>query len=392
MALTIPTTQELFDQNLARLESALGQTAPLNKKAFLRVLAAVESMAATGLYKFAAERIKQSLALTATGDGLDLIGGQFDTLRKLAASTVVTATLPAITGTIIPATAGFIAAPNGQRYFLDGAVEAVAGVATLSLTAEIPGTDGNLVVSDTLTIVSAVAGAEQTATVTAITTTGADSETDTAYRPRVLFAMRATTGGANATDHKIWAEEVSGVLRAFPFAGKPVGGGTSYPGDRTVYIECDSSIDPDGIPPTSLLDDVRDSLNYDPVTGRSRMVLGMTDDTLYVEAISRLSVDITITNLVTPAGIDAAVKAAISDALDLYFAGIAAYVEGVDLEQDRNDQITNLTLSDIIQGVLTLNGSSAEGVAFEIAATPYDIYQLSPGELTKTGAITYAVV
>ena len=38
----IPTTQQLADQNLARLESALGQTAPLSDKAFLRVLAVVE--------------------------------------------------------------------------------------------------------------------------------------------------------------------------------------------------------------------------------------------------------------------------------------------------------------------------------------------------------------
>lgn len=392
MALTIPTVQEISDQNISRFEAALGQSVPLNEKAFLRVLSAIEALVASGLYKYAAERARQNLAISADGDWLDLIGNEFSTPRKLAESTVLTITLPATTGTTIPATASFIGASNGVRYFADAAVIAAAGVATISVTAESPGTLGNLAVSDTLTIVSQVAGAEQTATVTSVDTTGADRETDTVYRPRVLFAIRATTGGANATDHKIWAEEVAGVTRAFPFAGKPVGGGTSYPGDRTVYIECDVSIDPDGIPPTSLLDSVRESINFDPETGRSRPVLGLTDDTLYVEPIARSDFDVTVENISTPTGLDATVKSAISAALTLYFGDLATYVEGVDLVQERNDQVTSLTISSIIQGVLDTYGASAEDVTFEVAATPYDIYQLAAGELAAFGSITYAVV
>lgn len=386
----IPTTQEITDQNIARFESALGQTSPLQEKAFIRVLSAVEALTATGLYKFAVERVKQTLALTATGDGLDALGSEYSTPRKLSASTVLSITLPALTGTVIPATAGFIGAANGIRYYLDASIEAAAGVATLSVTAETPGIAGNLVAGDSLTIISPVAGADQTATVASVSTIGADRETDTAFRPRVLFAMRATTGGSNATDFKIWAEGVEGVLRAFPFAGKPTG--TSYPGDRTVYVECDSTIDPDGVPPTGLLDDVRAALNNDPVTGRSRQVLGLTDATLYVEPITRSAVAVQVTNLTTPVGQDATVKAALSDALDAYFSSLVTYVEGVDLVQDRNDQITTLSLGQVLQDVLKALASSADGATFTVAATPYDSYQLSAGELTKTGAITYVVV
>lgn len=392
MALSIPTTKELADQNLSRLESAIGQTAPINEQAFLRVLAVLEAMMGTSLFKYAAERARQNLAITATGTDLDRLGSEYDTTRKLSASTVLTATLPAITGTTIPATASFIGAANGIRYFLDYAVTAVEGVATLSLTAEVPGTVGNLQVTDVLTIVSPVAGAGQTAAVTAIATTGADPETDAAFRPRVLFAMRATTGGSNATDHKIWAEAVPGVLRAFPFAGKPVGGGTSYPGDRTVYVECDPSIQPDGIAPVGLLDDVRAACLVDPLTGRTRTALGLTDDTLYVQAIARDSVVVTIENLTTPTGQDAAVKSAISDALGLHFRSLVSYVEGVDLVQDRNDKITSLTVSQVVQEVLSASGSSAKSVAFAIGGTTYDSYQLEPGQLAKLGTITYATV
>ena len=53
MSLSIPTTQESKDTNLANLEGQLGQTSPLADKAFLRVLAAMEALGvATPLYKY----------------------------------------------------------------------------------------------------------------------------------------------------------------------------------------------------------------------------------------------------------------------------------------------------------------------------------------------------
>lgn len=392
MSLYVPTAQELTDQNVARFESALGQTVPLNDNAFIRVVSAVEALADVGLYRFAIERIKQNLALTATGDGLARLGEEYQTVKKLAISTVLTIELPGLNGTIIPATAAFIGTPNGIQYFVDNAVEIIGGVAVLTVTAESTGVIGNLQIGDELSIVSAVAGAEYVATVTEVVTTGADLETDIAYRPRVQFAMRAATGGSNATDHKIWAEQVAGVLRAFPFGGKPIGGGTSYPGDRVVYVEADPSVNPDGIPPQSMLDDVRASINIDPDTGESRFTLGLTDETLYVEPITRSEIDVEIVNLVAPVGTDATVKAAILDALNLYFAGLFTYVEGVDLVQDRNDQITKLSLGQVIQDVLSSTGSSAEDVSFEVATVAYDLYQLSQGELAKTGSVTYVTV
>ena len=391
MALKIPTTQELVDQALANLEAAIGQTAPINEKAFLRVLAALEGLTETGLYKFAAERARQNLALTATGDDLDLLGAEFNTIRKPAEATVLTATLPAITGTIIPATASFIGDANGVRYFVDTLIEAVAGIATLSMTAETGGTIGNLQVGDTLTIVSAVAGAEQTAAITSVDNTGADTETDCAYRPRVLFAMRATTGGSNTTDHKIWAEEVAGVFRAFPYSGKPpIGPAVSYPGDRTVFIESDTTINSDGIPPQSLLDEVRSVINIDPITGRARPALGLVDSTLSVEPIIRTGAIVEIKSLNAPSGREASVKSDIEIALTTYFLNLAMYVEGVDLPQDRNDLITDLTVANIVQDVLSARVSSATRIRFRLTGIPFiTSYRLEPGELIKITSVEY---
>jgi len=151
MSIYIPTTQESVDTALNKLESALSTRSPLNEKAFLRVLAVIEGMITTSLYKYGAERAKQSLALTATGDDLERIGNEYSTPRKQATTCVVNAT---ITGSTVPITSEFIGAVNGVRYFLS----AVSGT-SLELYAEVAGTAGNLQADDILNIVSPVAGA-----------------------------------------------------------------------------------------------------------------------------------------------------------------------------------------------------------------------------------------
>lgn len=391
--MNIPTTQELADQNLTGLEGAVAQTSPLNDAAFLRVLAVVEALNDTALYKYAGNLSLQVLALTAAGEFLDLLGNEYFTPRKMAESTKLRITMQAPDGLTLEPTSTFIGTTNGVRYTLTADSAATGGILTAEVQADTPGTVGNAQVGDTLNIVSQVAGVNPVATVTVVLNTGVEDETDQAYRPRVRFAMRAARGGGNPEDHKAWAEEVGGVVRAFPYAGKPFGTvGDSYPGDRTVYVEADMSLDPDGIPSAGLLAEVRAALNFDPLTGKSRPVLGLTDSTLWVEPVTRSTVNITITNLTTPAGTEAAVRAAILESATLYVFAFFPYIEGVDLAEDKNDLITKPALSEIIQSVLTATGSAATDVSFTVSATPYNSYQLSPGELAKLGVVSYATV
>ena len=105
-------------------------------------------------------------------------------------------------------------------------------------------------------------------------------------------------GGGNAADYREWAQEVAGVTRAYPYSGKPVALLLeSSPPDRTVYIEADTTIDPDGIAPQALLDEVRATITTDPVTGLARQPLGLTDSTLFVESISRTEFFVGISHL-----------------------------------------------------------------------------------------------
>jgi uncharacterized phage protein gp47/JayE len=307
-------------------------------------------------------------------------------------ATVLTATLPGTNGTIIPATRTFVGDSNGVRYSLDSSATVTGGVATLSLTANDAGVIGNLNNGDTLSIDTPVAGAETVATVTATTTTGADAEETEAYRLRVLDVIRAPGGGGNAADYRNWSQEVSGVFRAYPYAGDAAGSGS--PPERTVYIEATTTIDPDGIPTTALLDDVRDNITTDPDTGLSRQPLGLTDDTLYVEAITRTSFYVRITGLQVDILIEAAVKTEIETQLTAYFRSLRPFIDGVDAVIDRNDLITDLTVSDVVQDVLKANGGSAQSVSFDIiSGGTIPEYQLGQGETAKladSGGVVYA--
>jgi hypothetical protein len=389
MGLKLLTTTELFDRNLANIEGKINQTSPLNDKAFNRVLSAILALNDKELQNFAADRATANLVITATAGDLDILGAEYGVTRKPAEAAVLTIELPATTGTIIPVTVDYTGDSNGVRYLPDASATAAAGIATQSVTAQALGTAGNLNVSDTMSIGTQIAGAETQATVTVIDNTGADEETDAAYRQRILDKIQSVQGGGNSADYRIWSEEVAGVARAYPYAGNALG--TGSPPERIIYVEAETSIDPDGLAPGSLLTEVRDSITADPVTGISRQPLGLTDDTLFIVSITRTSFFVEIRGLSVDATIEAQVKADVATAIETYFRSLRPFIDGLDVPSQRNDTITALTVGNIVQDVLGANGASAETVSFGLtASTTLPEYNLSQGETGKNGGITYA--
>jgi phage-related baseplate assembly protein len=394
--MTIPTVKQIKDQNVANIEGEINQSTPSNDKAYNKVIGGMEAVLQKSLYNFAIDRAKQNLALTATEDDLDKLGAEYGVTRKEAVSTVLTATLPGTNGTTISALTNFVGDANGVRYGNDASVDIgtpTSGVAEMTLTAKQTGTIGNLQAGDSLSIETQIPGAETVATVAVITgetseilTTGANREDDDDYRLRILDVIRAPGGGGNAADYRNWSQEVAGVSRAYPYGGDPAGSGS--PPERTVYVESDTSIDADGIPPQSLLDDVRDSITTDPDTGLSRQPLGLTDDTLFVEPITRTEFFVRITGLTVDASIETAVKDEIETQLTSYFRALRPFVDGVDAKIDDNSLITDLTVSDVVQDVLKANGGSAQSVAFDtVKGGSIPEYQLGQGETAKLADI-----
>jgi phage-related baseplate assembly protein len=391
MPITIPTTQQLIDQFRAYLEARLNQNTPASEKAFNNVVSVDFGLAYTTLFKYAADRILAVLARTAKDVDLDVIGAEYDTPRNQATACVLSITLTGTNGTVIPAGTVFVGIPNAALYISQAAGTIAAGTVTLSITAQIAGVDGNLDPADTLTLQNQIAGATGIPTVASVTTTGADAEGDDAYRVRVLDAQQAQATGSNAASYRLWAQGVAGVVRAFPYAGSPVGSGvTSEPIMRTVYVECDSSIQADGIAPAGLLTQVRTAITTNPDTGLARQDLGLTDGTLYIQAITRIPVYVQVSGLNVPSGQTAQCQAAISAALTTYFLSISPFITGVDPSFGRNDSITNPSVSKIVQAVLVAFGASAINVLFGLSAGTFlYTYTVAQGEKAKLGAVAY---
>ena len=97
-----------------------------------------------------------------------------------------------------------------------------------------------------------------------------------------------------------------------------------------------------------------------------------------------------ITGLNVPTGTTAQCQAAISSALTTYFLSIIPFVTGVDPAYGRNDSITNLTVSKIVQAVLIQFGASASSIGFGLTAITFNsTYTVSAGEKAKLGAVSY---
>lgn len=394
MPIRIPTTQEQVDQNIANFESALNQETPDVDIAFNKVNAVIIALAFTSLFKYAAERALQNLALTATGEDLDKIGNQYGIVRKPAEAAVVTVSLPANDFVIIPISSIYVADANGLQYFPLTQATAWGGFAVHDVRCEETGISGNLIIDDTLQIDSQIPGAQRIATVTAIINTGVEEETDEEYRQRILTAIRTNGGGGNTADYKEWSESVGGVARAYPYSGNPTdlaeNDSSSVPPERTVYIEVDSDIDPDGIAPQSLLDEVEAAIITNIDTGITNQPLGLTNETLFVESISRTSIFVRLINFEVNPDIEAQVKEDIEDELTKYFQSLRPFIPGLDSEIDRNDNITDPSVSAIVQGVVWAYGGSVEGVGFGLSPGSFiSAYQLLPGELTKLGEVDY---
>lgn len=400
MPLSIPTTQELVEQYIANFESRLNQTIPLADKAFLRTLAVTEATLDTVLYKFGQERSKQTLALTATGDDLDVIGNNYGVFRKPAEAAEYKIVGAMTAGFTVPINVDFIADANGERY--TPKASAIAGndpapnFVFVEVAAKNPGVIGNIALptsgpTEKMTIARQLPGLlDTTFAILEELNLGVDRETDDEYRRRILNEIRTVGGGGNAADYRTWAEETAGIVAAFPYSGKPIGEGTSLPGDRTVYAECNTDIDPDGIPPAALLDETRETINFDPITGQSRPPLGEIDDTLFVRAIRRTGFYVEVRNLDITSDLEAQTKTKINDALDVYFRAIVPFILGLDFEGDKNDIITNLSVSTVVQDIVISAGGSAASVGFGLSPGIFEyLYQLGQGELAKLESVAY---
>ncbi len=386
MTQTFPTFTQLYSIMLQNIEGKINQESPLNDKAYNRMMAYNQAIIGTLMQKEVQQAIKENFALTASRDTLiNLFGVEYETPIKEETYTVLNITLPATTGTIIPSLTNFTGVDNGVLYYDAASRTSVASSVSLEVTARPPngGTIGNLAVAQKMQMAVNIAGAEQTATIASVKTLGAEAEDTEVYRQRILDIIRAPGGGGNFADYRNWAKKKEGVVQAYPYSASP-------PPTRKVYIEAQESLFTDGIPDSTFLAAVKEIIITDPDTEQYREPATLTNYLLSVLPITRTEFFVMIDNATFATGTESQVKADILTAVDAYFKGLNPFIQGVDIDADRNDKITGTSVSEVVSVVLRANSASADGVTFGlIPGTPVSNYQLDNGEKAKNGGVSY---
>jgi uncharacterized phage protein gp47/JayE len=397
MALVTPTTQQVANNVIGQLETAISQTIPLLPKSFSRVLAKVIAAVYIVLYKYAGFSLLQQFVSSASFEETEVNGNIIRPLvewgRLINAGDPLAATQAQLTLSVtvlnqvgsLPGGTQLLYAPTGVVYLTTAAVPLSAP--TVSVTARASsdqsngdgsGTIGNLEPGQILQFASSPPNVATNATVTGLAVVGAEGETEDAYRARVLRrCQRRPQGGAYA-DYQAWGTEVAGIRNVYPYTGDP--------GEVDVYVEAEAG--PDGIPSGPQLAAVLASIEFDPNEAPSPTGLANrrpANAAVNVLPITRTEFDVDMTGF--SATDPVAVLASIELGVDEFLRAREPYIVGLST-LPRLDRITQGAVAGVVQEIAEANAASVAAVTLRRLAVAITEYTLTRGELAKLGDVT----
>lgn len=214
MPFTRPTVQTIYGRMKADLEQRLDHTNWLSRSLLLTMLV-VFAGAIYLAYGFLV-RLSKELFFTTADEFLDWHAQLWGLPRKDATKAYTGPGGYRFTGvdtTVIPEGTA-VQTEDGTVFLTDDEVTITGGVALVSLTAQVKGSQGN-VEAETMTLVNPIAGVDSEGTVIIQPGGGTDQETNDELISRLLQRTRNPPGSGNVGDYERWAREVSGVGRAW---------------------------------------------------------------------------------------------------------------------------------------------------------------------------------
>jgi uncharacterized phage protein gp47/JayE len=382
--ITIQTLSQIREDIIADLEAQYGDSIPLVGKVFLNALATVQAGKLKLMYL--AIGLLQKNIFVDTADS-ESSGG---TLERYGRIKLGRNPFPAtagqyevsITGTIggvIPGQTIFKSNDDssnpGRLYVLDSDFELESSPDTITLRALTSGLDGKLEIGDELTSTTPLTDASDDATVTSETVEPLSAEDLEEYREKTLEAYRLEPQGGAAADYRLWAFDVQGVAKVYPYA---TSGETN---EVDVYVEATQadSTDGHGTPTQDILDEVAEVIEFDPDTTKSleerwRRPLGVFE--VNVLAITPKPIEIEIVGLVGATEDDELlIETALEDMID----EIRPFVAGADVLDNKNDIIdTNKIIAEILGAV---PGAIFDSVELRVDTVVVSTYTFTGGEI-----------
>lgn len=254
-----PSIDEITKRIERGIESRLFGGTALLRFAVLRILARVFAGAIHTSYGYIIIAVRQLFVTTATNEFLTLDGRMWKVFRKAGSFASGQATFTASIGTTIPADTR-IQSPEGVEYGTTVEVLTIFATEILDIQAVDSGDDGN---EDgpfpiSYQLVSPVSGVQTDVIVNDAITGGQDSESDEAYRKRILNRIQFPPMGGTKADFERWAVDVDGVSQSWTF---PIAQG---PGTVTTVI---TAVGSNPVPSALLLSDVQAAIEeLQPIT------------------------------------------------------------------------------------------------------------------------------
>lgn len=237
-------------------------------------------------------------------------------------------------------------------------------------------------VNDELTITEPVIGVNSLVTVLEVIDSPLASEDIEVYRQNILDAIQLEPQGGSKTDYRLWANDAQGVRKVYPYVKN------SDSGTVQVYVESVlPGEDGNGIPSTSLMNDVDDVIKFDPdetkpINERGRIPIQATLEVLPIEPIA---VDVEITGLNDNS---LAVQSAIQNNLKSFLYNVRPYVAGADLPRTKNDILYSGRLQSVVTDVLD-SSNFFTGFVMKVNGNVENSFQFTLGSIPYLRNITY---
>lgn len=378
----IKTLKELYNSVKANLEAELNVQIPVFGKTFLIALSAVTAAKLKVFYLAIAFLQKNIFVDTADPENL---GGTLERWGRIklgrnpqgAIQGKYEVQITGELGYIIPASTTFKSDDDslspGYLFILDEPFEITAIPDIMTLRALTGGKESQLQIGDTLTATNPLAQANEQVISTSEVTEPVDAESLELYRQRTIDSFRLEPQGGAGTDYRLWSTDANGVSQVYPYAKS----GDSNVVEVFVEATKDQSTDGMGTPSTSILNDVRDVIEFNPDTtlpifDRGRRPLGVLD--VEVKAVNVSIVEITINN----ATLTSSEETLIVNSIISYIDSIRPKVDSIKVDVDDEIRLNRIIFS-IEEAVKNADYDSVE-FSVNSVAVPFS-YVLSMGEI-----------
>lgn len=255
-----PTIKEIRGRVQSDLNTSLpGQDSTLRFSP-LNALSETVVGASQELYGYLDWVARQTNLLDCEDEQLDKYGQIWAVTRIPAAYAKGSVVFSGINGTHIPP-GTILQSSTGTEYKTTGAATIYPVMDPVPVQCTLPGSEYNIPAGETLSLGASISGLNSDVTV-ATMTNGADTESDSSYRQRILKKISQPPRGGSVNEWINWTMEYPGVTRAWCFP-QELGSGTV-----TIRFMMDDTY-PDGIPTQHDVDMVKAHLEqYRPVACR----------------------------------------------------------------------------------------------------------------------------